>query len=73
MKKATLREKYLNFMCTLNCFLLLRKSIVGLQETILKTTFASDSAAVKRKKQKTKLKIFYTAAQNNGFRNYPLY
>lgn len=36
-----MREKYLNFMCTLNYFLLLRKSIVGLQETILKKTFAS--------------------------------
>lgn len=47
MKQATLGEKYLNFMCTLNYFLLLRRSIVGLQETILKTTFAPDSAAVK--------------------------
>lgn len=66
-------------MCTLKYFLLLRKSIVGLQETILKKTFASDSAAVKiqinylalPKKKKTKLKIFYAVAQNNGFKSVP--
>lgn len=76
-----LREKYLNFTCTLKYFLLLRKSNVGLQETILKKTFASDSAAVKTqinylilpRKKKTKLKIFYAAAQNNGFKKHPLY
>lgn len=75
MKQVILREKYLNFMCTLYYFLLLRKSTVTLQETILKKTFASDSVAVKTqieylgvpKKKQTKPKIFYAAAQNNGF------
>lgn len=71
-------------MRTLKYFLLLRKSIVGwdnFKEIILKKMFASDSAAVKTqteyltllKKKKTKLKVFYAAAQNNGFKKRPLY
>lgn len=76
-----MKERYPNFTCTLNYFLLLRKKIVGLQEMIYKKTSASDSAAVKkqieylalRKKKRTKPKIFYAAVQNNGLKKCPLY